>query len=136
MEGNSPIRIVADGTQEKKGYHASALIVRKDLYDSGVTTIKDLKGKKVGITQNGASVHYMVGKSLETAGLSLKDVQVTPLESLGNIANALESGQIDAATLPSTLVETLVAKNKVKVIAWVGDLVEMQAAGVYFSGDL
>lgn len=136
MEGNSPIRIVADGTQERKGYHASALIVRKELYDSGVKTIKDLKGKKVGITQNGASVHYMVGKSLETGGLSLKDVEITPLESLGNIAAALQSGKIDAATLPSTLVEPLVAKGQVEVIGWVGDLVEMQAAGVYFSGNL
>jgi NitT/TauT family transport system substrate-binding protein len=136
MEGDSPIRIVADGTQERKGYNASALIVTKELYDSGVTKIEDLKGKKVGITQNGASVHYMLGKSLETGGLSFKDVEVTPLGSLGNIAAAIESGQIDAATLPSTLVETLVANGQVEVIAWVGDLVEMQAAGVYFSGKM
>ena len=136
MEGDSPIRIVADGTQERKGYHSTALIVTKELYDNGVTTIEDLKGKKVGITQNGASVHYILGKSLETAGLSYKDVEVTPLGSLGNIAAALESKQIDAATLPSTLVATLVAKNQVKVIAWVGDILEMQVAGVVFFGDL
>ena len=62
---NSPIRIVADGiAREERDITSSALIVRKDLYDSGVTTIKDLKGKKVGITQNGASVHYILGKSL------------------------------------------------------------------------
>ena len=63
-------------------------------------------------------------------------MEVTPLGSLGNIAAALESGQIDASTLPSTLVETLVANGQVEVIAPVGDLVEMQAAGVYFSGQL
>ncbi|MEH7177868.1 ABC transporter substrate-binding protein [Neobacillus vireti] len=126
MEGDSPIRIVADGTQEKKGYPSTALIVTKELYDSGVTTIEALKGKKVGITQNGASVHYMLGKALETAGLTFKDVEVTPLGSLGNIAAALESGQIDASSLPSTLVEKLVANGQV----------EMQAAGVYFSGKM
>jgi NitT/TauT family transport system substrate-binding protein len=136
MEGDSPIRIVADGTQEKKGYPSTALIVTKELYDSGVTTIADLKGKKVGITQNGASVHYILGKTLETAGLTYDDVEVTPLGSLGNIAAALESGQIDASSLPSTLVETLVANDQVEVIASVGDLVEMQAAGVYFSGKM
>ncbi|MEH7111296.1 ABC transporter substrate-binding protein [Neobacillus niacini] len=134
MEGNSPIRIVADGSQERKGYDSTALIVTKELYDSGVTTIEGLKGKKVGITQNGASVHYMLGKSLESGGLSYKDVEVTPLGSLGNIAAALESKQIDAATLPSTLVAKLVANDHVKVIAYVGDILEMQAAGVYFSG--
>ena len=135
-EGDSPIRIVADGTQERKGYHSSALIVRSELYDSGVKTIEDLKGKKVGITQNGASVHYMLGKSLETAGLSFNDVELTSLGSLGNIAAALESGQIDASSLPSTLVEVLVAKGQVEPIAWVGDIVEMQVAGVYLSGDM
>ena len=72
MEGDSPIRIVADGSQEKKGYPTTALVVTKELYDSGVTTIEALKGKKVGITQNGASVHYILGKSLETGGLSLR----------------------------------------------------------------
>ncbi|MEH7275534.1 ABC transporter substrate-binding protein [Neobacillus vireti] len=136
MEGDSPIRIVADGTQEKKGYPSTALIVTKELYDSGVTTIEALKGKKVGITQNGASVHYMLGKALETAGLTFKDVEVTPLGSLGNIAAALESGQIDASSLPSTLVEKLVANGQVEIIAPISDLVEMQAAGVYFSGKM
>lgn len=134
MEGDSPIRIIADGSQERKGYKGSALIVTKELYDSGVTTIEDLKGKKVGITQNGASVHYILGKTLETAGLTYDDVEVTPLGSLGNIANALESGQIDASAIPSTLVEMLVAKDQVEIIAEVGDLVEMQAAGIYGSG--
>ncbi len=136
MEGDSPIRIVADGSQEKKGYPSTALIVTKELYDSGVTTIEDLKGKKVGITQNGASVHYILGKTLESAGLTYDDVEVTPLGSLGNIAAALESGQIDASSLPSTLVETLVANGQVEVIASIGDLVEMQAAGVYLSGKM
>ena len=136
MEGDSPIRIVADGSQEKKGYPSTALIVTKELYDSGVTTIQDLKGKKVGITQNGASVHYILGKTLESAGLTYDDVEVTPLGSLGNIAAALESGQIDASSLPSTLVETLVANGQVEVIASIGDLVEMQAAGVYLSGKM
>jgi NitT/TauT family transport system substrate-binding protein len=136
MEGDSPIRIVADGSQEKKGYPSTALIVTKELYDSGVTTIEDLKGKKVGITQNGASVHYILGKTLESAGLTYDDVEVTPLGSLGNIAAALESGQIDASSLPSTLVETLVTNGQVEVIASIGDLVEMQAAGVYLSGKM
>ena len=136
MEGDSPIRIVADGSQEKKGYPSTALIVTKELYDSGVTTIEDLKGKKVGITQNGASVHYILGKTLESAGLTYDDVEVTPLGSLGNIAAALESGQIDASSLPITLVETLVANGQVEVIASIGDLVEMQAAGVYLSGKM
>ncbi|MEH6994801.1 ABC transporter substrate-binding protein [Neobacillus drentensis] len=136
MEGDSPIRIVADGSQEKKGYPSTAVIVTKELYDSGVTTIEVLKGKKIGITQNGASVHYMLGKALETAGLTFKDVEVTPLGSLGNIAAALESGQIDASSLPSTLVEKLVANGQVEIIAPISDLVEMQAAGIYLSGKM
>jgi NitT/TauT family transport system substrate-binding protein len=136
MEGDSPIRIVADGSQEKKGYPSTAVIVTKELYDSGVTTIEALKGKKIGITQNGASVHYMLGKALETAGLTFKDVEVTPLGSLGNIAAALESGQIDASSLPSTLVEKLVANGQVEIIAPISDLVEMQAAGIYLSGKM
>ena len=32
------------------------------------------KGKKIGITQKGSTFHYMMGRVLETKGLSLNDV--------------------------------------------------------------
>lgn len=45
------LAIVADKGREEKGYSSSALLVTTDNYNAGVTSLKDLKGKRIGITQ-------------------------------------------------------------------------------------
>ncbi len=51
------------------------LLVRPDLVDQ-IKTIADLKGRTVAIVAPGSSAVYEVGKVLETAGLTLKDIEV------------------------------------------------------------
>ncbi|GAB7388024.1 ABC transporter substrate-binding protein [Bacillaceae bacterium] len=133
LKGDTAIRVVADGSKEWPGYNGSALLVSKGAYDSGVKSIKDLKGKKIGVTQVGSSLHYMAGQLLEQEGLSIKDVEIVPLGKVGNIAAALESNQVDAGVLLSTAAAPLIAKDKAKLITWVGDKVKIQLSGVFFS---
>jgi sulfonate transport system substrate-binding protein len=70
---------------------AEALIVRKD---SPLKTLRDLKGKKVALNR-GSNVHYLLVRALESASLTLKDIEVVYLAP-GDARPAYDSGKVDA----------------------------------------
>ena len=60
---------------------------------SGITRVEDLRGKRVAVTR-GTDPHIFLLRSLASAGLSEKDIQVVPLQHPdGKVA--LERGQVD-----------------------------------------
>jgi NitT/TauT family transport system substrate-binding protein len=122
--------IVADKGREQQGYSSSALLVPND---SNVTTPKDLKGKKIGITQTGSTFHYMAGRILENHDLGLKDVELVPLNSIKGLMEALNSKQVDAVILNEPNISTVVQEGYGKVITQVGDEIEYQTSGIFFS---
>jgi sulfonate transport system substrate-binding protein len=69
----------------------TALLVRSD---SSITTIEELKGKKVAVTP-GTDPHVFLLRSLDEAGLSDKDIQLLPMPHAAGKA-ALEKGDVDA----------------------------------------
>lgn len=60
--------------------------------DSGIETVADLKGKKVGVVF-GTSLHYLLLSYLEAEGLSENDVE---LINSSDISTLLLSGELDA----------------------------------------
>jgi NitT/TauT family transport system substrate-binding protein len=64
-----------------------------------ITTMKDLKGKRVGITTPGTYSALMVNWALNQAGLTASDVSVAPLGTGAGLTAAFISGQVSA--LPS-----------------------------------
>ncbi len=71
------------------------LLVRPDLAGQ-FKTVADLKGRTVALVAPGSSVLYEMGKTLETAGLTIKDVEVKyiPFPQMGV---ALANKAVDAA---------------------------------------
>ncbi|WP_125099535.1 ABC transporter substrate-binding protein [Leucobacter chromiireducens] len=63
---------------------------------SGITDVSELKGKKIGVPGTGGFGVYSVYLALETAGISLDDVELVNL-SPGDIPPALANGSIDAS---------------------------------------
>ena len=63
---------------------------------SEVTSIADLKGKKVA-TQVGSSGHHFIALLLEKEGLSLEDIELVNLSAPDQLA-ALESGEVAAVS--------------------------------------
>jgi len=133
---SSDIRLVADSGKEWPDYKLTALVVSNQAYEAGVTSIKDLKGKKIGITQTGSSHHFTAGQLLESEGLTIDDVELVPLGGISNIAAALESNQVDAGLLLSSVGTPLLDQGKAKLITWVGDVVEMQTTSVFYSAQM
>lgn len=127
------LTIVADKGREQKGYPSSSLVVRKDLYDQGITTVEQLKGKKIGITQKGSTFQYMLGRVLESYGLTLDDVEVVPLGKLSSVMASLEGNQIDAAILNAPNPTKVEKSGYGKTILQIGDVIDYQTSGIFFS---
>ena len=75
----------------------------------GITSVKDLKGKKVGVPA-GTSGEMVLNLALQQAGLSPKDVQKVPMDP-STVVSAFVSGQIDAAGIWYPLIDTIKAKK-------------------------
>lgn len=86
---------VASTAQLIPGHDADILLVRPDLKNQ-IKTFADLKGRKVAINTPGSALVYSLGKGLETAGLTLKDVNVSYIP-FPNMGVALKNKAIDVA---------------------------------------
>jgi len=71
------------------------MLIRRDLVGV-IKTPADLKGRTIAEVAPGSSAHYEIGKVLESAGLSLKDVEIkyVPFQQMGL---ALANGAVDVA---------------------------------------
>jgi len=85
----------------------TALVV---LNKSSITTVQDLKGKKIAVTR-GTDPHVFLLRSLYQVGLTEKDVEIVPLQHSDG-RNALERGDVDAwAGLDPLMAQTEVEKG-------------------------
>jgi NitT/TauT family transport system substrate-binding protein len=132
--GGEKLWIVADKGREWPGYPLTAIVVQKDLYEGGLRSIADLKGKRIGVTQLGSTFHYHIGNVLEREGMSLADVKIVPLQAMGAALEALKGKQVEAILLPQPFPGTAEAQGFGKILAWCGDLFPWQVATVFYSG--
>jgi sulfonate transport system substrate-binding protein len=63
--------------------------------NTGIETLRDLYGKKIGIAQRGATADYIVNTAFAWAGLDVSQVEKVELRQ-ADLAAAFASGQIDA----------------------------------------
>jgi NitT/TauT family transport system substrate-binding protein len=92
-----PLRIVADkGSTPSPAWDFNALMVRKDLLDSGqVKDYADLKGLTITTTAKGNSTEVDVAKALEKGGLTLADINYVNM-SFTDMISAFANRAIDA----------------------------------------
>jgi NitT/TauT family transport system substrate-binding protein len=133
VAGGVHIWIVADKGREWPDHNLSALVVRKDLYDNGVRTVRELKGRKIGVTQIGSSFHYNVGRYLEKEGMGLGDVEVVPLQALPALNDALTARRVDAVATAEPFVSRLEATGAGVTVVGTGDVFPWQIAAVMYS---
>jgi NitT/TauT family transport system substrate-binding protein len=97
--GGEKLWIVADKGREWPGYPLTGIVVQKDLHDAGLRSVKDLRGKRIGVTQLGSTFHYHIGNILEKEGLKLDDVKIVELQAMPSVMEALRDKQVDAILL-------------------------------------
>jgi NitT/TauT family transport system substrate-binding protein len=130
VAGGERLWVVADKGREWPGYPLTALVVQKE---GPIRSVKDLRGKRVGITQLGSTFHYMLGNLVEQEGLTLADVEPAPLRTLGAMAEALQAGRVDAILIPQPLAGTAVERGFGRILHWVGDKLPYQVAAIFYS---
>jgi NitT/TauT family transport system substrate-binding protein len=132
--GGEKLWIVADKGREWPGYPLVAIVVQKDLWEGGLRSIRDLKGKRIGVTQVGSTFHYHIGNVLEKDGLTLADVKIVPLQAMPATVEALKGRQVDAILVPQPFPGAAEAQGFGKIMAWAGDFYPWQIATIFYSG--
>lgn len=94
---NWPVRIVMARTRDLPGYSSDTLVIRSDLKDQ-IKSVRDLKGRVIAINTPAASLHYMLGKLLESEGMSIDDVQTINM-AWPNMAPGMETKALDGGTV-------------------------------------
>lgn len=102
MQQELDIRMVAGAAGwQAPEYSASVLMVSKPLVDSGeVSSIADLKGRKIAINLRGSTLEYVLARGLEQAGLTMNDVELVPIPG-PEMQVALANAAVDAAMVGS-----------------------------------
>jgi NitT/TauT family transport system substrate-binding protein len=126
------IAIVADKGREWPGYRLTALMVDREQWQSGLKELKDLRGKRVGITQMGSTFHYILGNLLEKQNIGLNEVKIVPLGSLSAMRDTLLSHQIESAFVVQPHVAPLEKARSAKVLLWAGDHLPYQIAAIFY----
>src|SRR5258705_10358537 len=97
VERGIALRIVADKGMSVDGYDYKALVVRKDLVDSGAfKSLADLKGKKVAVVAQGAADESVLHQALLKGGLQDGDIDRVYIPFSQQLI-ALQNRGIDAA---------------------------------------
>ena len=90
------------------------------LADKGISTIADLKGKRVAVGAAGSGAEANARQILEAAGLTYSDLTAQYL-SFAEAANNLKDGNIDAAFVtagfPTAAVQDIAASRKVALVS-------------------
>jgi NitT/TauT family transport system substrate-binding protein len=133
VAGGVHVWIVADKGREWPDHNLTALVVRRDLYESGVRTLRDLKGRRIGVTQIGSTFHYNIGRYLEKEGMAPGDVELVPLQALPALSDALAAGRVDAVDTAEPFVSRLEASGAGRTIIHTGDTFPWQIATVMYA---
>src|SRR4051812_32777198 len=106
LEKNLPITIVMDRVSSPLGHN---LMLRPDLKGQ-ITDLAQLKGKTIASNGMGSVSTYEVGKMLETAGLTINDVDVKVLP-FPQMPVAFRNKAIDAGIVIPPFVSTFLENN-------------------------
>lgn len=136
---NIQMKIVADkGHSEAQapGYPVSIFLARKALVDGGqVKTAADLKGRKFGWVARGISTELDLTAFLKSGGLTMDDINLTPM-GFPDMVAAMANGGIDACAPPEPFATNMVGQGIAAVLGYDYQVnPRNQVAAIFFSAD-
>ncbi len=134
MDRGIALKIVADKGTSGPGFEYAQIVLRKDLADSGqIKEVKDLKGKKIGVTSLAGSGEAAVAYLVKQAGLTIKDVELVAMAYSDMIA-ALANKGLDVADMTEPTLSTVISQNL--AMAWPPGTRSATYGGVYQAAEL
>ena len=106
-----PIKIVADKGRNAPQYGFNAIMVRKDLYDSGkVRSLADLKGGTIAMIGVGSSDLSVMNEAMKSVSLTYDDIKVTQL-ALPNHLVAMKNKAMEFTLTPDPFATKMVEEG-------------------------
>ena len=136
LAGKGGLKIIGGQTREEKNYNLTAVMATNKGAENGFKTIKDMAGKRIGITTAGSTFHYMIGLLGEKFGFDAASVVLFPLQTTSNMSATFIGQQVDGILSPQTNVQPMLDAKAGTVLGWVGDEVSWQVGAVFTSPDL
>jgi len=127
------IRVVADKGHNGPGFSYQGLVVRKDLWDSGVRGPADLKGRRLALPSFGSGAEPAIDRFMRQGGLRVSDLDLTQL-AFGDMPGALAGGQIDVAHSTEPFITRMAADGSGVILARENDYSpNHQSAVLYYA---
>jgi len=128
------LRIVSDKAKNAPEHGFQAIMVRKDLIDSGkVKSMKDFKGLKVAVSAAGNSESFLVDYALRKGGMTIADVEPVYLGFPQHVA-AYANGGIDASLTVEPTLSTIVKAGTAVRFAGIDQIYpNFQTAVIFYS---
>jgi len=133
LAAKGALKVIGAQSREEPGFDFVGFIASNQAYDAGLTSVTDLPGHSVGMTQVGSTMHYMVGMLRDKYAWADDAVALKPLQSVPNMIAAIKGGQVDAVPLPAHIVAKLVGDGDAKLIGWVHEHTPWQLGGLFTS---
>jgi ABC-type nitrate/sulfonate/bicarbonate transport systems, periplasmic components len=137
LEQQPNIKVVADrgDVSPNDGCTYEALLVRKDLYDSGaVTKPEDLKGKVVS-SSNAGPGGFLLSNYLAKGGLTFDDVQISDLPTTSYL-DGFANKSVDAIVAPELHVTKLLQGGNAVILAKLQDFGSFELSVLAFGKSL
>jgi NitT/TauT family transport system substrate-binding protein len=133
LAGKGALKVIGAQLHEVKGFEGSAILASNKAHEAGLTSVGKLPGHSFAMSQVGSSFHYMIGRVAEGAGFKMSDMDLKPLQSVGNMIGALKSGQVDSMIIVPHIAKPLANAGAAKIIGWVSDYAPYQVGGLFTS---
>jgi NitT/TauT family transport system substrate-binding protein len=134
VERGIALRVVADKGMSVDSYDYKALVVRKELIDSGAfKSLADLKGRKVAVVAQGAADESVLHQALLKAGLKDGEIDRVYLPFSQQLL-ALQNKGIDAAIAGEPDITHMLRTGVAVRFAGLSKFYAHEAAQVLFSG--
>jgi NitT/TauT family transport system substrate-binding protein len=126
------LRIVADKGNMGPGFGYTALVTRRDLWDSGaVRQLADLRGRTFAVLVPGGDAEIALDVGLAPAGSSSADVNIVPLP-FPDMVQALANGSIDGAAPSEPFATEAVQRGAAVILERMDTLLPNHQVGVVF----
>jgi NitT/TauT family transport system substrate-binding protein len=125
------IHIVAEKANAAPGQGTQAIVVRKDLYDSGqIRGPEGMKGRLLAMPNvSGTASEVSINAYMQRAGAKARDVNLT-LMRVPDMLPAMANKSIDLAWASDPYVGYMVAEGTAQVLAWEDDLIPYHTGAV------
>ena len=133
LAGKGGITVIGAQSREEPGYRLIAYVAGGKAYDAGFKRPADFPGKRIAITQTGSSFHYSLGLLADKLHVPMTAVELVAVQSMGNMASAVEGNQVDGALMPASVAIPLAERGKAHILGWVGDETPWQLGALFTS---